>query len=174
MQKTKLKLTYLSLLGLSVYLTGCAIPGVYRIDIQQGNVVTQDMIDQLQPGMTPRQVRFIMGNPLIMDTFHPNRWDYLYSFQAGGSQRRQERVSLLFNVNTSNPQLVCLTGDFMHGVSRYQSLLGTGKGTTVNSQDGTEKVDETPEPGSLLEELQREIDSVQPADIPVPEPLESL
>jgi outer membrane protein assembly factor BamE len=53
MQKAKLMLTGLTFLGLAA-LAGCSFPGVYKIDIQQGNVVTQDMIDQLRPGMTQR------------------------------------------------------------------------------------------------------------------------
>ncbi|MDB5979682.1 MAG: rane protein, partial [Pseudomonas sp.] len=55
MQNTKLLLTSFTLVGL-LALAGCSFPGVYKIDIQQGNVVTQDMIDQLRPGMTRRQV----------------------------------------------------------------------------------------------------------------------
>ena len=85
MQNTKLLLTSFTFVGL-LALAGCSFPGVYKIDIQQGNVVTQDMIDQLRPGMTRRQVRFIMGNPLLVDTFHANRWDYLYSLQPGGGE----------------------------------------------------------------------------------------
>src|ERR1043165_6258666 len=114
MQNTKLLLTSFTLVGL-LALAGCSFPGVYKIDIQQGNVVTQDMIDQLRPGMTRQQVRFIMGSPLIQDTFHPDRWDYLYSLQAAGGQRKQERVSLVFN---GNNQLSGLAGDFMPGTSR--------------------------------------------------------
>ena len=121
MQNTKLMLSSLTLVGLFA-LAGCSFPGVYKVDIQQGNVVTQDMIDQLRPGMTRKQVRFIMGNPLITDTFHANRWDYLYSIQPGGSQRQQERVSLVFD---GNDQLVGLAGDFMPGVSRDEAILGT-------------------------------------------------
>ncbi|HCL77559.1 MAG TPA: outer membrane protein assembly factor BamE, partial [Pseudomonas sp.] len=90
MQNTKLMLSSLTLVGLFA-LAGCSFPGVYKVDIQQGNVVTQDMIDQLRPGMTRSQVRFIMGSPLITDTFHASRWDYLYSIQPGGGQRQQER-----------------------------------------------------------------------------------
>ena len=120
MQNTKLMLASLTFVGLFA-LAGCSFPGVYKVDIQQGNVVTQDMIDQLRPGMTRQQVRFIMGNPLITDTFHPNRWDYLYSIQPGGSQRQQERVSLVFN---ANDQLAGLAGDFMPGVSRDEQILG--------------------------------------------------
>ncbi|WP_438970354.1 outer membrane protein assembly factor BamE [Methylophaga sp.] len=73
------------------------IPGVYRIDIQQGNDVTQEMINQLEPGMTKNQVAYVMGTPLLIDTFHPNRWDYLYSYQPGGEDREQRRITLLFD-----------------------------------------------------------------------------
>ncbi len=100
-------------------LTGCGFPGVYKIDVQQGNVVTQEMIDQLRPGMTQRQVRFIMGTPLIQDTFSPNRWDYLYSMKSGHRPRTQERVSLTFE----NEILVGLSGDFVPGTSRDEAIM---------------------------------------------------
>lgn len=91
-----------SLLALSSALlaTGCSnfsFPGVYKLDIQQGNLVTQDMVDQLQPGMTQAQVRYILGTPLLVDTFNPLRWEYLYSLQAGGQARTQERLTVYFN-----------------------------------------------------------------------------
>lgn len=169
MQKTKLLLTSLSLTGL-LALAGCSFPGVYKIDIQQGNVVTQDMIDQLRPGMTRRQVRFIMGNPLITDTFHANRWDYLYSIQPGGGQRLQERVSVNFN---ADDQLVGLSGDFMPGVSRDQAILGEDSGVSTAPARPATQVDEKPAAGSLLEQIQREVDDVKVVPVPVPEPLES-
>ncbi|MCL4165731.1 UNVERIFIED_CONTAM: hypothetical protein GTU68_029981 [Idotea baltica] len=84
---------------LVLFITGCAtdkIPGVYRIDIQQGNDITQDMINQLKPGMTKNQVAYIMGTPLIIDTFHPDRWDYLYSFHPGNADREQRRITIYF------------------------------------------------------------------------------
>jgi outer membrane protein assembly factor BamE len=168
MQKTKLLLTSLSLTGLFA-LAGCSFPGVYKIDIQQGNVVTQDMIDQLRPGMTRRQVRFIMGNPLITDTFHANRWDYLYSIQPGGGQRLQERVSLVFD---GNDQLAGLAGDFMPGVSRDQSILGEDSGVTT-PQSTPRQDDAAPAPGSLLEQIQREVDQVETVPVPIPEPLDT-
>lgn len=169
MQKTKLLLTSLSLTGL-LALAGCSFPGVYKIDIQQGNVVTQDMIDQLRPGMTRRQVRFIMGNPLITDTFHANRWDYLYSIQPGGGKRLQERVSINFN---ADDQLVGLSGDFMPGVSRDQAILGEDSGVSAALARPAVQVEEKPAAGSLLEQIQREVDDVKVVPIPVPEPLES-
>jgi outer membrane protein assembly factor BamE len=169
MQKTKLLLTSLTLTGLFA-LAGCSFPGVYKIDIQQGNVVTQDMIDQLRPGMTRRQVRFIMGNPLLTDTFHSNRWDYLYSIQPGGGQRLQERISVNFS---ADDQLVGLSGDFMPGVSRDQAILGEDSGVTTPQATPRPAVEDKPAPGSLLEQIQREVDSVQSVPVPTPEPLET-
>jgi outer membrane protein assembly factor BamE len=83
-------------------------PGVYKISIPQGNIITQEMVDQLRPGMTKRQVIFVMGTPLIRDPYHQDRWDYVYNFQPGGGERGQERLSVLFE----NDQLVSLSGDF--------------------------------------------------------------
>lgn len=169
MQKTKFLLTSLTLVGL-LALAGCSFPGVYKIDVQQGNVVTQDMIDQLRPGMTRSQVRFIMGNPLLTDTFHADRWDYLYSIQPGGGKRLQERVSLVFN---DNDQLAGLSGDFMPGVSRDEAILGQD-GASVTAPPATvqPQTEEKPAPGSLLEQIQREVDEVQSVPVPTPEPLE--
>ena len=171
MQNTKHLLTSLTFVGL-LALAGCSFPGVYKIDIQQGNVVTQDMIDQLKPGMTRRQVRFIMGNPLLMDTFHPNRWDYLYSMQPGGGRRSQERVSIFFN---DSDQLASLSGDFMPGVSRDEEILGKDTDTTVapTEQSQQPKAEEPAKPGSLLEQIQRDVDDVKTVPVPSPEPLET-
>lgn len=88
-----------------------SFPGVYKIDIQQGNVITQEMIDQLKPGMTKRQVQFVMGTPLIQGTFDQNRWDYVYSLQPGGETRQQESVVLYFE----NDLLSHFEGDFVPG-----------------------------------------------------------
>ena len=171
MQNTKLLLTSLTFVGL-LALAGCSFPGVYKIDIQQGNVVTQDMIDQLRPGMTRRQVRFIMGNPLIQDTFHTNRWDYLYSLQPGGGERQQERMSVFFN---ENDQLASLSGDFMPGVSRDQEILGGAAGTTVSPAEGeTPAKQEAPaKPGSLEDTIQRDVDTIEVIPVPVLEPLDT-
>lgn len=169
MQNTKLLLTSFTFVGL-LALAGCSFPGVYKIDIQQGNVVTQDMIDQLRPGMTRRQVRFIMGNPLLVDTFHANRWDYLYSLQPGGGERQQERMSVLFN---GNDQLVGLSGDFMPGVSKDQAILGSDTDTNVVPQRGEpQKAEEPPKPGSMLEDIQRDVDGVKTVPVPTPQPLD--
>ncbi|HVK99679.1 MAG TPA: outer membrane protein assembly factor BamE [Dongiaceae bacterium] len=66
--------------------SGCEslrFPGVFRIDVGQGNLITKEMVDKLRLGMTPRQVHYVMGSPMIADTFHPDRWDYLYNLETG-------------------------------------------------------------------------------------------
>ena len=75
------------------------LPGLtpYQIDIQQGNVVTQDMIDKLKPGMTKQQVRFVMGSPPIVDPFHKDRWDYVYYLNKGGRVLEHRRLVLRFD-----------------------------------------------------------------------------
>ncbi|MEY2633830.1 MAG: hypothetical protein RIR00_2484 [Pseudomonadota bacterium] len=55
----------------------------YKIDVQQGNVVSHEMVAQLRPGQTRDQVRFILGTPLLADVFHKERWDYVYRFENG-------------------------------------------------------------------------------------------
>lgn len=73
-------------LGL-VLLVGCSnVPRLvseYKIDVQQGNVLTQDMVAQLKPGMTRDQVRFVLGTPTLTDMFHQQRWDYPYRYLRG-------------------------------------------------------------------------------------------
>ena len=73
------------------------IPGVYRIDIQQGNVVDQAMVDQLEIGMERRKVLFIMGTPLLVDPFNQDRWDYLYSLRTRSGDEVGQRVTLYFD-----------------------------------------------------------------------------
>jgi outer membrane protein assembly factor BamE len=84
-------------------------PGVYKISITQGNIITQDMVDELRPGMTKRQVIFVMGTPLVADPFHQDRWDYVYNFQPGGGERVGESITVFFE----DDELIRITGDFM-------------------------------------------------------------
>jgi outer membrane protein assembly factor BamE len=68
-------------------LTAC----VYRIDIQQGNLLDDGDIDQVQVGMTRSQVQFLLGTPMIADSFHRDRWDYAYYRTLGRSPERVQR-----------------------------------------------------------------------------------
>jgi len=75
------------------------LPGVYKIPIQQGNIIDQNMIDQIRPNMTERQVLYILGSPMMTDAFHQKHWDYLYSNQPSGEDRQQKKISILFDEN---------------------------------------------------------------------------
>jgi outer membrane protein assembly factor BamE len=93
---------YLTVGLASTLLTGCEswLPEAHKIDIQQGNQVNAEDLDRLKIGMTKQQVKFLLGTPLLQDSFHKNRWDYLYYIQPGKQSARQSRVSLYFDGDT--------------------------------------------------------------------------
>ena len=99
----------LVLLAMLCVSCGTALPSIkpYKLDVQQGNVVTSKMLLQLRPGMTQSQVRFIMGTPLIQDSFHGKRWDYVYQMRESGKIIEQRRVILDFE----NDLLKTVRGD---------------------------------------------------------------
>lgn len=100
-----------TLAALIIFITGCSsfeFPWVHKYDIQQGNIIDQEMVDQLKPGMTKRQVRFIMGPPLLHDTFTDNRWDYYYGERKAGGDKFQERMTIYF----ADEKMTHFTGDY--------------------------------------------------------------
>lgn len=78
-------------------LTGCVFPGVYKVPVQQGNIVTQDMLNQLQPGMTPTQVEYVMGTPVLKTTLTPTIWHYQYSLEEDDEITRQYLIQVYFD-----------------------------------------------------------------------------
>jgi len=88
---------------IALMLAGCRnvplLPNLapYKIDIQQGNYVSQEMISKLKPGMTRSQVRFVLGTPLVVDVFRNDRWDYVYVYRKGGEVTEQRRISVIFD-----------------------------------------------------------------------------
>jgi outer membrane protein assembly factor BamE len=101
------------LLCLALLLGGCSrvpvLPGLtpFKMDIQQGNYVTQDMVAKLKPGMSKAQVRFALGTPLVVDPFHAERWDYVYVLQKRGKVMEHRRLIVLFE----DEKLLRLEGD---------------------------------------------------------------
>ena len=94
-------------------LCGCSsVPRLvneYKIDVQQGNVLTQEMVSQLRPGLSKDQVRFILGTPVLIDMFHANRWDYVYRLQKGsGGTAEMRKFSAFFD---TSDKLVRVAGD---------------------------------------------------------------
>jgi outer membrane protein assembly factor BamE len=102
----------LSLFGLAALVaTGCAgkqkqavtdssvldrLPFVYKMTVQQGNIVTPEMVDQLQLGMNKRQVRYLLGTPLLTDFFNQDRWDYIYTLKRGREPGEQRKLTVFF------------------------------------------------------------------------------
>lgn len=114
---------------LAVTLAGCsswnpiAFLHPYRIDVQQGNVVTQEMLDQLKPGMTPSQVRYALGTPLIIDPFHTERWDYAYEMKKDGKTVERRHIIVLFE----NGKFKGLQGDVKPAAAKPSAESGGAK-----------------------------------------------
>jgi outer membrane protein assembly factor BamE len=95
------------------------VPGVtpYRMVIQQGNFISQEMVSQLKPGMTKEQVRFILGTPLVTDIFHADRWDYVFFRETADGKREQRNLSVVFE----NSKLSRVLGDLLPSDGAAQS-----------------------------------------------------
>ena len=86
---------------LAALLGGCGVPRIpgitpYRIEIQQGNFVPQEMVSKLKAGMTKDEVKLVLGTPLLTDIFHAERWDYVYSRETSDGKRESRRIALFF------------------------------------------------------------------------------
>jgi len=101
-------------LTLLVALAGCSLPSFFRVPIVQGNVVTDEKVEQLEKGMTPKQVRFLLGTPLVNSSFDQQRWDYVFYYRDPRGVERQSQLSLFFE----DGKLDRITGD-----EQYQALL---------------------------------------------------
>ncbi|RZI41429.1 outer membrane protein assembly factor BamE [Herbaspirillum sp. HC18] len=97
----------------------------YRIDIQQGNFISREMVAQLKEGMqrkegvTPEQVRFVLGTPLLNDIFHANRWDYVFRLKKRTGEVISSRVTVFFKDN----RLVNIEGDTLPTESEYIAFI---------------------------------------------------
>ena len=81
---------------------------LYRVAVQQGNVITQEMVDRLKPGMTREQVAYILGEPVVRNPFDQDQWDYVHTFRLPGRMDEQRKLSLVF----TDGALSDLKGDF--------------------------------------------------------------
>jgi outer membrane protein assembly factor BamE len=90
------------------------LPFVYKMTVQQGNIITEEMVDQLELGMTKRQAQFILGTPLLTDFFQTDRWDYTYTIQRGHGPLEIRYLTLFFADDT----LVRVEGDIQPDPAR--------------------------------------------------------
>lgn len=80
---------------IALLLNACIL---YVPNVEQGNILTQDMIDKVKVGQSQQQVRFLLGSPLVQDAFHEDRWDYVYTFKKGRSKKiEQKRLTIIFD-----------------------------------------------------------------------------
>jgi len=87
-----------------LFSTGC----VYKTPVQQGNVLVQDDVDQIRPGMSKRQIAIILGTPAVADPFNHDRWDYVNTFKIKGKINEIKKFTLYFNDN----KLIRTEGDY--------------------------------------------------------------
>jgi len=90
---------------LAALLAGCNL--LYKPEVQQGTLLSAEMLANLKPDMTRRQVRLLLGSPPVSDTFHPERWDYVYSMSLAGEKVTPQHLTLYFR----NDTLVRAEGD---------------------------------------------------------------
>ena len=109
---------------LAVMLAGCNV--VYKLDIQQGNILDQEMIADVRPGMTKRQVELVLGSPALEDPFHQNRWDYIYTYSRRGNKPTKRNLTLFFE----DDRLMRMEGDYLETDSK---LLEDAKPDDVSS-----------------------------------------
>ncbi len=101
------------ILGLTLtigLLGGCSVdslPFVYKPDIHQGTILSQEAVDQLRAGMSRRQVQFLLGSPPLIDPYHADRWDYIEAVKPGNGELRSRRITVLFE----GDRLVAVEGD---------------------------------------------------------------
>jgi len=86
----------LTALILTIVLSGCAFPGVYKINVQQGNIVTDEELTQLTAGMPRSQVHAVMGTPLMLNPVDPSREYYVYTFQRQGGDIQEQRIIVYY------------------------------------------------------------------------------
>jgi outer membrane protein assembly factor BamE len=122
------------------------IPGVtpYRMVIQQGNFISQEMVSQLKPGMTREQVRFILGTPLVTDIFHADRWDYVFYRELANGKREQRNLSVVFEKD----RLARVIGDLMPPEGAAPQASGFDSQVKPETKPAAKPAAEAPKPSA--------------------------
>ncbi|NCF44764.1 MAG: outer membrane protein assembly factor BamE [Proteobacteria bacterium] len=132
---------FLAILAISI--TGCSmpqlklpdlkVPRVYKLSVQQGNVITQEMVDRLEPGMSRNQVEYVMGRPVLQDPFNQDEWVYLYSLEVPDLFTQAFKMVLTFDDDT----LVTIAGDYVPGAAE----AAPAEDTPVEGAPGEDSAD---------------------------------
>ena len=134
------------LIVVAVLAAGCSrvpmLPGLtaHKIDIQQGNYITQEMVSKLKAGMTRSQVRYILGTPLVADPYHSDRWDYVYQMQQKGETTEFRKIYLLFE----HDKLARIDGDVVPAAPGADAKAGAPKPAVEPKQEAAPPVEAAP------------------------------
>lgn len=149
MQRILLTVTIMALLA------GCSnlrFPGVYRIDIPQGNFVTEDMLTELRPGMTAEQVRYVLGPPTLQDPFTEGSWRYLMRYLPGEGDPVEQEIVVFFENGQYSHYEGDVVADLKSKTSGRKDRELQSKAQRRKKQSGTEKAPELdPEPEPIPE-----------------------
>ena len=134
-----MKYIYVALMAFSV--GGCSltqlklpelkIPRVYKLSVQQGNVITQEMVDRLKPGMTRNQVEFVMGKPVLGDPFNDDQWVYIYTLEVPDYFNQVFKMVLAFEDDT----LATISGDYIPQEADAESDAAVDEGANETSDE---------------------------------------
>jgi len=142
----------LGAVSLTLMLGACSsLPnlGVYKLDINQGNYVTQDQVERLKVGLTRQQVKSALGTPLVADAFHANRWDYTYEFRRQGKTLEHRQFTVYF----VDDRLARWEGDEMPPPPAEVARAGGGDAALDKSLSTAPKTGETTWLQDLLKKL---------------------
>jgi outer membrane protein assembly factor BamE (lipoprotein component of BamABCDE complex) len=141
-------------------LSACSLPVFFRVPVVQGNVVTAKNVNQLEIGMTKRQVEYVMGTSLIDSSFENDRWDYVFYYRDPRAHVRKSELNLYF----VDDKLAEIDGD-----EEYTAQIMDGEPGLDDDQPLPSSVTPGPnneEPGADQDELPRSED--QPLSTPLP------
>jgi outer membrane protein assembly factor BamE len=161
----------------------CSYLQPYKIEIQQGNVTTQENVSKLKAGMTKPQVSFILGTPLLRDSFHANRWDYVYYLRKRGRIVEERRLAVIFE----NDRLKQIEGDVVRALEEAKAAPATGAAATATGASAAKGEpparqatmeparNQTPAatpdpPNGTREDREAAPDPSQPGTVPIPAP----
>ncbi len=145
-----------------LFVTGCSLLQPHSIDVQQGNIISQERVNRLQPGMNKKQVLFVMGSPIIEDPFHHNRWDYVYTMERQHKLESNRKMTLVFQ----DDRLVSIEGDLQPQAQSDQRASGS-RSEVITITPKQEKVGIF---SSMMNVFSDDDDEAQPAEASQPEP----
>lgn len=132
------------------FLTACSskLLTVHKIDVQQGNALEAETVDKIKIGMTQEQVQYVLGSPLITDSFHPDRWDYIYLFHPGYGEKERRQLTLTFD----RGEVIDID---KHNIAKIEAEDTITDDDTVKKRDQAEEKDQEEE--KLTDKDQKEL-----------------